>query len=359
MEKTGNSGVTDTAIAIAGHSTGQSTGHFSGAEKSPVGSTPALVAGMVDMALSGIHSPHTLRVYRAHLNRFLLSGYSLTRIGVQEWIRQTYGQSAGRGPISGSGGGSGSGMGQALAAVRKLADEALAHGVLGLAEWSGIKGVRGWKQKGVRVGNWLTLHEVTALLRVPDNSSMGVRDRAVLAVMVGCGLRREEVAGARTGGYKEVGGRKVMEVVGKGGKVRTVPVPVWVVKAVDKWLEVVWQHPPQISAVQYVATHKEYHSSALFRTFKGTGGEVGEGGLGPQGVYWLVRGYGERVGKQELRPHDLRRTFAKLAREGGAEMDQVSKVLGHSSVVVTERYLGGGVELREGMGAGDYIRVTA
>ena len=79
--------------------------------------------------------------------------------------------------------------------------------------------------------------------------------------------------------------------------------------------------------------------------------------ISPQGVFWIVQDIARRAGLGEIRPHDLRRTYAKLARSGGAPLEQISQTLGHASLKTTERYLGQELELREGKAAGDYIRV--
>ena len=53
----------------------------------------------------------------------------------------------------------------------------------------------------------------------------------------------------------------------------------------------------------------------------------------------LVRHYGVKIGHPKLSPHDLRRTYAKLARKGGAALEDISLALGHASIATTERYL--------------------
>src|SRR3954464_11963099 len=85
-----------------------------------------------------------------------------------------------------------------LAAVRRLAYEAADTGLLSPDLAAGIRRVKGAKRIGVRLGNWLTVEQSRALLRAPDGDGLKARrDRAILAVMLGCGLRRGEVAGLR------------------------------------------------------------------------------------------------------------------------------------------------------------------
>ena len=84
-----------------------------------------------------------------------------------------------------------------ITAVRKLAVEAADNGLLAPELASGITRVKGVASKGVRLGNWLTVKQAQTLLNTPDASTTkGLRDRAILAVLLGCGLRRSEVRGA-------------------------------------------------------------------------------------------------------------------------------------------------------------------
>jgi len=76
--------------------------------------------------------------------------------------------------------------------------------------------------------------------------------------------------------------------------------------------------------------------------------------LTPQAVYEVARTYGYRAGLR-VAPHDLRRTFAKLSREGGASIEQIQHSLGHSSLTTTERYLG--LEQDLSSAPGDRIRL--
>jgi site-specific recombinase XerD len=82
-----------------------------------------------------------------------------------------------------------------ITAVRKLAVEATDNGLLAPELASGIARVKGVASKGVRLGNWLTVQQAQKLLNAPDATTpKGLRDRAILAVLLGCGLRRSEVA---------------------------------------------------------------------------------------------------------------------------------------------------------------------
>jgi site-specific recombinase XerD len=79
--------------------------------------------------------------------------------------------------------------------VRKLAVEAADNGLLAPELASGIARIKGVRSQGVRVGNWLSLRQAQSLLNAPDISTLkGLRDRAMFATLLGCGLRRSELA---------------------------------------------------------------------------------------------------------------------------------------------------------------------
>src|ERR1700749_1299895 len=85
-----------------------------------------------------------------------------------------------------------------LGAVRRLAYEAADSGLLSSDLAAGIRRVKGVKNLGVRLGNWLTVEQSLALWQAPDSEKLkGKRDRAVLALLLACGLRRHEAVGLR------------------------------------------------------------------------------------------------------------------------------------------------------------------
>ena len=82
-----------------------------------------------------------------------------------------------------------------MAAVRRLAYEAADSGLLSPKLAAGIHRVKGVRKLGSRLGNWLTPSEAAALWQVPDVQTLtGKRNRAILAILLGCGLRRRELA---------------------------------------------------------------------------------------------------------------------------------------------------------------------
>ena len=211
-----------------------------------------------------------------------------------------------------------------LAAVRRLAYEASDSGLLGPELAAGIQRVKGAKKLGVRLGNWLTVEQCRTLLQTPDEQTIkGRRDRAILSLLLGCGLRRAEVAKLQV---RELQQREdhwaVVDLMGKGRHIRTVPVPDWVKAAVNAWT----------SAASIV-------DGPLFLCVS-RAGTVWGGGITEKVVWHIVKRYAKCAGIQQLAPHDCRRTCARLCHAAGGEIDQIQFLLGHVSVETTERYLG-------------------
>ena len=117
-----------------------------------------------------------------------------------------------------------------LSAIRKLVDEARQNGMLSAEEAGHLTDIPNIRQKGTRLGNWLTKEQAKELLAVPDRSSTkGKRDYVILALLVGCALRRQELASLDVETIQLREGRWVLaDLEGKGRRVRTVAVPVWV-----------------------------------------------------------------------------------------------------------------------------------
>ena len=209
-----------------------------------------------------------------------------------------------------------------LAAVRRLAQEAADNGLLDVSVASAISKVRGLRLYGVRIGRWLTSAGARELLGIPDSGTVrGKRDRAILAVLLGCGLRRGEAAAVSVAQFRIVEDRWVIaDLVGKHGRIRTVAVPIWAKAAVDEWCRV-----------------GSIMAGRLFRQITKCAAVTGKG-FSAQAVYDIVLEHARKV-DPDVRPHDLRRSFARLAHEGHAPIEQLSMTLGHASIATTERYV--------------------
>jgi site-specific recombinase XerD len=122
-----------------------------------------------------------------------------------------------------------------MAAVRRLAYEAADSGLLSPELAAGIHRVKGVRKLGSRLGNWLTANEAAAFWQSPDGRTLtGKRNRAMLAILLGCGLRRRELAELTFDSLQRREERwAIVDLVGKGRHIRTEPVPNWVKETLD------------------------------------------------------------------------------------------------------------------------------
>jgi site-specific recombinase XerD len=218
-----------------------------------------------------------------------------------------------------------------LAAVRRLAYEAADAGLLSPELAASIRRVRGVKKLGVRLGNWLSVKEARDLWQSPDAETLkGKRDRAIIAVLLGCGLRRRELADLSFDHLHRREDRwAVVDLVGKGGHVRTVPVPDWVKQFLDAWF-----------------TAARITSGKLFRCVCRSGTVWGDG-MTEKVVWHVVKMHAKKLEMPKLAPHDLRRSCARFCHAAGGELEQIQFLLGHVSIQTTERYLGCKQRFRE------------
>jgi len=225
---------------------------------------------------------------------------------------------------------------QRLAAIRKMMMECADNGLISESTAQAIKRVENIKIQGGKLGNWLTRDQASQMVNAPDTGTpKGLRDRAILAIMLGCGLRREEVVTLDASHLQQREGRWViLDLTGKHNRTRTIPMAAWVKAIIDKWME-----------------SAGITNGVLFRRII-KGGRLTDDGLTSQAVWNVVQEYSPVEG---LAPHDLRRTFAKLADKAGAPLAQIQKTLGHASIQTTERYLGTDLNLENA--PSDYVRL--
>ena len=110
--------------------------------------------------------------------------------------------------------------------------------MIGLEEADNLTDIPNVRQKGTRLGNWLTREQAKELLAVPDRSTLkGKRDYVIIALLVGCALRRRELASLKIEDIQLREGRWVIiDLCGKGGRIRTVAVPIWVKQGIEVWM---------------------------------------------------------------------------------------------------------------------------
>jgi integrase len=216
-----------------------------------------------------------------------------------------------------------------LSAIRKLVGEAKRAGMIGTEEAATLNDVPNVPQRGIRLGNWLTREQAKELLAVPDRSTLkGKRDYVIIALLVGCALRRKELASLY---IEDIQLRErrwvIIDLVGKGGRVRTVAVPIWVKQGIEAWM-----------------TAAKIEKGRLLRPLSKSGKILGEE-LGDWAIWSVVEQSSKQIGIEHFGAHDLRRTCAKLCRKNGGDLEQIKFLLGHSSIQTTERYLGSEQEI--------------
>jgi integrase/recombinase XerD len=203
-----------------------------------------------------------------------------------------------------------------------------------------LSAVRGWSRYLVREGivaadpterieaprvgrglpKVLTVEEMGRLLDQPPVARpLGLRDRSLLEVLYGSGLRVSELVGLREEEVSWEGG--FVRTRGKGGKVRLVPTSE---PALD-WMER-YRHEARPRLL------KGRVASALFVTARGRG-------LSRQTVGRLVARYARAAGiDRAVSPHTLRHSFASHLLEGGADLRLVQQMLGHADISTTQIY---------------------
>jgi integrase len=187
---------------------------------------------MKNLVLDSVSSPITKRVYNMALNEFF-AWYRLEmrpgfcKATVSAWRVYSL-------EVRGLGSSS---IIIRMSAIRKLAVEATDNGLLAPELAAGIARVKSAKSIGIRTGNWLSLKQAQALLNAPDGETLkGLRDRAIIAVLLGCGLRRSEIAALTMRHVQQRDGRWcIVDLVGKHSRIRTVPMPAWVKIAINAW----------------------------------------------------------------------------------------------------------------------------
>ena len=218
-----------------------------------------------------------------------------------------------------------------LASIRRLAYEAADAGLLSPEMAAGIRRVKGAKKLGVRLGNWLTAPEARSLWQLPTTETLkGKRDRAILAVLLGCGLRRRELTQLTVDHFQRREDHwAIVDLIGKAGHIRTVPVPDWVKNSVDEWM-----------------TAAGITEGRVFRRVCKAGTAWGDR-ISEKVVWHVVKIYSKQLGLPKVAPHDLRRSCARFCHTAGGELEQIQFLLGHVSVLTTEQYVGCKQRLKE------------
>lgn len=274
------------------------------------------------LVLDSVSSPSSKRTYAAGMDEFLTWSRSVgwqdgfTKAAVNAYKTHLYNSELAPATIN-----------LRLTAVKKMAREASDNQLLPLGVADAIERVKGVQIYGRRLGLWLSKQQIEDLMGAPDsNTVVGARDRAMIALMIGSGLRRDELARTTFEQIQQRDGRWILvDVLGKGKKLRSIPIAPFAKHHVDLWAK--------------AAGLPEPPTGRIFKRLRKDGKIIGEK-IGPNAVFAAIKKYAEAIGLDDLGPHDLRRSFAKLAHKGKASIEQISLSLGHRNMATTQRYLG-------------------
>ncbi len=172
-----------------------------------------------------------------------------------------------------------------------------------------------------RLPDAITVDQAEELLSQPfRDGPLGMRDRAMLEVLYGCGLRVSELVGLDTTDVFFDEG--LLRVMGKGSRERAVPIGGMAEAALSTYLS---QGRPHLSSRARRAV------PAVFLNARG-------GRISRQSVHAMVRDAGRAVGIEDLHPHTLRHSFATHMLEGGADLRAIQEILGHADISTTQIY---------------------
>jgi integrase len=205
---------------------------------------------------------------------------------------------------------------------RRFAEWAARVGYIDQQELLKIRDVKSIHSSGSKRGNWLEASQLESLLNAPDRDTLiGRRDRAILALLVGTGMRRSEIVNVTWGQLVQSGKTWIFENLDrKHGRTQEVlPIPNWAKNILDQYSE------PKGNNDKIFVSYDRHGNSRKSMT--------------DQAVYNIVKTYAAKSGFPKIAVHDLRRSFARLAASGGAPLSQLKEMMGHSSESVTEKYV--------------------
>lgn len=208
-----------------------------------------------------------------------------------------------------------------LSALKGVAKEAWMLKLMDVESFQHIRAVRNLRGSRLPRGRALPPEEIRSLFGAceADDSSIGVRDAALLAVILGCGLRRSEAVGLDLSDI--VTDERALRVLGKGNKERLAYTPAGTWQRLQKWVE-------------EVRGEKEGPLFTRIRRFD----TLTNDRLTDQAVYHVLQVRQRQAGIEKCAPHDLRRTFATAMLDNGEDLITVKDAMGHASVTTTQQY---------------------
>lgn len=209
-----------------------------------------------------------------------------------------------------------------LGGLRRVLKEALLLELIDPQDYARAIAVKGIKSTTELRGRALSKQEIALLMEVclnDPNRAMGARDAALMAILRGGGLRREEAVNLEMKDlHHGTGAVKVR--CGKGGKDRTVYLPTGLLKVVEDWLRI--RGPSKGAVLCHIRK----------------GGRVVVRSLTPRSVWYLLEKRAQDAGVEDFSPHDFRRTFISHLLDAGIDLVTVQQLAGHSDPATTSRY---------------------
>lgn len=207
-----------------------------------------------------------------------------------------------------------------LSAVRGAAKAAWSLGLTTSEDYTRIAAVKGLRGSRLPSGRALSAGEVAALFDAcfDDESAAGRRDAAILALLLGAGLRRAECADLALSDYTRED--QSVKVRGKGDKERLMPLGERADQAVGDWLKV----------------RGEWSGALLCRVRKD--GAIEQQSITAQAIYKALAKRGKEARVARFSPHDLRKTYASGLIDASGDISTVSRLLGHASINTTSIY---------------------
>jgi integrase/recombinase XerD len=256
---------------------------------------------------------NTAEAYERDLSRYLVV---LTDLGVGKFEDVTHVEVSALINLLGDLGLGSSSMARNLTAVRMFHRFLLSEGYAQIDPTEHLKPPK----LGRKLPSVLNINEMEGLLASPDlGTSLGIRDRALLEILYGAGLRVSELISlTRSDLYLDM---DVIRIFGKGSRERVVPIGQESVEWVTTY----------VNNIRHTLANPK-SGNEVFLNFRG-------GRLSRMGVWKILKGHVDAVGiKKKVSPHTMRHSFATHLLEGGADLRAVQEMLGHADISTTQIY---------------------
>lgn len=207
-----------------------------------------------------------------------------------------------------------------LAAYKGVAKEAWKEKLIKVNDYQDIKGIPRIRSSRIPKGRALDLKELNKLIDycLQENGVLGKRDAALIALVYGAGLRRQEAADLSLSCYDKR--NQSLSVIGKEDKERQHPLNARTVNIIECWL-----------------AERGNETGPFFYSYY-KGGSPRPGKMSGQAVYHIISKRYKESGVERLTPHDLRRTYATNLLDAGEDIFTVQDMMGHASIETTRIY---------------------